>query len=110
MAEAHVFEDREVDQARRTHAVAIRIPRAVADQVPKIGSGRTKTNGASRTRGVIGRAGDKRGATNGDESVSATEATSWEETTSLSMAIFLEITAEEVTTRHRKPEPILVKW
>ena len=33
MAEAHVFENRQVDEARRAHAIAIRIRRAVADEI-----------------------------------------------------------------------------
>src|ERR1035438_9081682 len=33
VAEAHVFEHRQIDEARRAHAVAIRIRRAVADQI-----------------------------------------------------------------------------
>ena len=33
VAEAHVFEDGEIDQARRAHAVAVRVGRAVADEV-----------------------------------------------------------------------------
>ena len=33
MAEAHVFQNREVDETRRAHAIAIRIRRAVADEI-----------------------------------------------------------------------------
>ena len=33
VAEAHVFQDRQINEARRTHAITIRIRAAVADQI-----------------------------------------------------------------------------
>src|ERR1035441_10084861 len=33
VAEAHIFQNRQVDETRRTHAVAIRIRRTVADEI-----------------------------------------------------------------------------